>query len=188
MSLDDRTLRGLQDWARGPGPGDVIADRYELHQRIGEGGMGVVYAAQDREEGRPVAVKIVQGGGDQDTARFEREVRSLEKVSHPAIVKCLAHGTHEGSRYLVMERLEGCRLAERLTLGRLAIREVVVLGRRLAGALVEVHRAGVTHRDLKPSNVFLVASASAHADRIASRRARRACSISGSLDLATRRR
>ena len=167
MSLDDRTLRGLQDWARGPGPGDVIADRYELHQRIGEGGMGVVYAADDREGGRPVAVKIVAGGGEHVTARFEREARSLERVTHPAIVKYLAHGTHEGSRYLVMDRLEGCSLAERLAVGRLPIRDVIVLGRRLADALVEVHRAGITHRDLKPSNVFLVSRGSPPAERVA---------------------
>ena len=156
MSLDDRALRGLQDWARGPGPGDVLADRYELGARIGEGGMGVVFAANDRlDGGRRVAVKIVRSGGDQDTARFEREVRSLEKVAHPAIVKCIAHGVHDGSRYLVMDRLDGCTLAERLTMGRLSLHDVVVLGRRLADALAEVHRAGIIHRDIKPSNIFL---------------------------------
>jgi len=157
VSLDDRTLRGLQDWARGPGPGDVIADRYELHQRIGEGGMGGVYAAQDREEGRPVAVKIVQGGGDQDTARFEREVRSLEKVSHPAIVKCLAHGTHEGSRYLVMEYLRGVDLARRLLdTGPLDVGLAVDHVLQACVAVAEAHVLGIVHRDLKPSNLFIV--------------------------------
>ena len=159
MSLGDRALRGLQDWARGPGTGEVLGDRYELRQRIGEGGMGVVYAAHDRVLERDVAIKILRRGGDEETARFEREWKSLEKISHPAVVKCIAHGEHDGSRYLVMDRLEGCSLAERLTLGRLPVRDVLVLGRRLGEALAEVHRAGVTHRDVKPSNVFLAGEA-----------------------------
>ncbi len=127
-SLDDRALRGLHEWARGPGPGDVLDARYELGRRLGEGGMGVVYSAEDRLTKRRVAVKVVRGGGSDDTARFEREVRSLQKIDHPAIVKCLAHGVHEGSRYLVMDQLDGCSLAERLAKGRLSVREVVVLG------------------------------------------------------------
>ncbi|MBX3188836.1 MAG: serine/threonine protein kinase [Labilithrix sp.] len=155
MSLGDRALEGLRDWVIGPGEGEVLADRYELRRRIGEGGMGVVYAADDRVSGKSVAIKIVRGAGDHDTARFEREVASLARVSHPAIVKHIAHGVHEGARYLVMDRLEGCSLAERLRLGRLSIRETLILGRRLAEALGEVHRAGIAHRDIKPSNVFL---------------------------------
>ena len=155
MKLGDRALRGLRDWVSGPGPGDVLADRWELGPRIGEGGMGVVYAAEDRASGKRVAIKIARGGGDHDTARFTREVKALQTLSHPAIVKCLGHGVHEGSHYLVMDRLEGCSLAERLRLGRLSVRETLVLGQRLAGALAEVHRAGIAHRDIKPSNIFL---------------------------------
>ena len=153
--IDERALRGLQEWARGPGPGEVLGDRYELRQRIGEGGMGVVYAAHDRVLDRGVAIKILRGGGEQETARFEREWKALEKIAHPAVVRCIAHGEQDGSRYLVMERLEGCSLAERLMRGRLPVRQVLVLGRRIAEALVAVHTAGVTHRDVKPSNVFL---------------------------------
>ncbi|MCA9584260.1 MAG: protein kinase [Myxococcales bacterium] len=157
MTLGDGALRGLRAFLDedGPGPGDVLADRFEVRQRIGEGGMGVVYAGFDRERGVEIAIKIVRSGGDHDEERFAREVGALVAVSHPAVVSCVAHGLHEGARYFVMERLRGCNLAERLRLGRLSVRETLALGRRLADALAEVHRTGIVHRDIKPSNVFL---------------------------------
>jgi eukaryotic-like serine/threonine-protein kinase len=157
VTLDDHALRGLRAFIDdgGPGPGDVLAGRIELRQRIGEGGMGVVYAGFDRERRADVAVKVVRPGGEHDEARFEREVGALEAVSHPAVITCIMHGTHSGARYFVMDRLRGCNLAERLRLGRLTVRETLVLGQRLASALEEVHRAGIVHRDIKPSNIFL---------------------------------
>jgi len=158
MTLSDRALSDLVEWVSGPAQGDVLDNRFELRQRIGEGGMGVVYAGYDRVDGVRVAIKIVRGLDEKDIARFEREVTLLSEVSHPAIVKCLAHGDDNGSRYLVMERLEGCNLAEKLRLGRLSVRATIELAKRIAGALVEVHKAGIVHRDLKPSNVFLVES------------------------------
>jgi len=156
MSIGDRLLDDLRDWVAGPAAGDILDERYELRQRIGEGGMGVVYSAYDRVDGRRVAVKVLRGGSDHDTARFEREVSALTRLEHPAIVRWLAHGTAEGVHYLVMDRLEGFSLAERLRLGRLSVRQTLALARRIGGALAEVHRAGIIHRDIKPSNVFLV--------------------------------
>lgn len=155
MKLDEHALGRLQDWVARPQTGDVLNGRFELRQRIGEGGMGVVYAAHDRLDDRVVAVKIATGGGDHDTARFDREVHALEELSHPAVVGYIAHGVHEGARYIVMERLEGCSLAERLRLGPLSIRDTVELGARIGSALDEAHALGVVHRDLKPANIFL---------------------------------
>jgi serine/threonine protein kinase len=156
VKLDDRALDKLQDWASLPQPGDVVDGRFELRQRIGEGGMGVVYAAYDRVDERTVAVKIVSGGGEHDTARFDREVHALEGVAHPALVKYIAHGDHEGVRYIVMARLEGCSLAERLRIGRLSIRDTIDLGVSIAAARGVLPGAGVVHRDVKPANIFLV--------------------------------
>jgi serine/threonine-protein kinase len=161
--IDDRAFRGLKDFVSGAGPGDVLDGRWEIRQRIGEGGMAVVYAGIDRDTGREVAIKIIRAYGDRDDARFLREVTSLERTSHAAIVEYIAHGVQNGERYVVMERLVGCTLAERLRLGALSAIDAIILGERIAGGLAAVHSAGITHRDLKPANVFLAAESVARA-------------------------
>jgi eukaryotic-like serine/threonine-protein kinase len=153
--IDDRAVERLRDLLAQPDTGDVLADRYELGERIGEGGMGIVFAARDRRDGSDVAVKIVRACGDHDEARFEREARALEGVSHPAVVPHRAHAVHAGVRFLVMDRVVGSTLAERLGRGALAVGETVTLAKRLAEGLSAVHRAGLVHRDVKPSNVLL---------------------------------
>ena len=92
----------------------------------------------------------------QETERFMREARVLATLSHPGVVRHVAHGaTPEGEPYLVMEWLEGETLSDRFRRAGLSIAESLALGRRLASALGAVHRAGIIHRDIKPSNVFL---------------------------------
>jgi tetratricopeptide (TPR) repeat protein len=134
---------------------------FRLDARIGQGGMGVVYAAQDLEHGRKVAVKILPGTLAFDPARvrrFEAEAEVLASLEHPAIVRYLAHGTTPGGEpFLAMEWLEGEDLAERLQRGPLSAAESVALARRVAEALAAAHARGVVHRDIKPSNIFLVA-------------------------------
>ncbi|MDF2692912.1 MAG: serine/threonine protein kinase [Labilithrix sp.] len=161
--IDDRAFRGLKDFVTGAGPGDVLDGRWEIRQRIGEGGMAVVYAGRDRDTEREVAIKIIRAYGDHDDARFGREVEALARASHPAIVEYIAHGMQDGTRYVIMERLVGCSLAERLRVGALPGNDAIVLGERIAGGLAAVHSAGITHRDLKPSNVFLAAESVAGA-------------------------
>jgi non-specific serine/threonine protein kinase len=132
--------------------------RYRILAKIGGGGMGVVYEAEDTELGRHVAIKFLPG----DTApspdaleRFKREARAASTLDHPHI--CVVHdvGSHEGRPYLVMERLKGHTLKHAIGERPMPTDRVVSLGEQFADALEAAHRAGIVHRDLKPANLFV---------------------------------
>ncbi|WP_437320149.1 protein kinase domain-containing protein [Sorangium sp. So ce385] len=136
--------------------GDVLEGRFTLDARAGSGGMGEVFRARDNATGQAVAVKVMLARHAGERARFEREVRVLSELSHPAIVQFVAHGeTPDGEPYLAMEWLEGEDLRARLSRGMLGVDESVALAARVAAALATAHARGVVHRDLKPSNLFL---------------------------------
>lgn len=139
-------------------PGTVVADRFEVEDQAGSGGMGVIYRATDRTTGAAVALKLLKTGSDGPSReRFAREAQVLSELRHPGIVSYIAHGQlSDGRSYLAMGWLSGEDLASRLHRGPLALSRCVALLRRLAGALAAAHRHGVVHRDLKPSNIFLV--------------------------------
>jgi Tol biopolymer transport system component len=127
---------------------------YEILSRIGAGGMGEVWRANDTRLGRAVAVKILPaefGANAQLRGRFEREARTISQLNHPHI--CTLFDV--GENYLVMELLEGETLAERLAKGPLTLAEVLRYGAQIADALDKAHRQGVVHRDLKPGNVMI---------------------------------
>jgi tetratricopeptide (TPR) repeat protein len=135
-------------------PGTLLGRRFELERLAGQGGMGAVYRALDLTTGQPVAVKVLLRSTD--TVRFAREARLLEGVRHAAVVRYVAEGTtSEGAPYLVTEWLDGEELVTRLSRARLTVEETLILARRVAGALVDLHAQGVLHRDIKPSNLFL---------------------------------
>jgi tetratricopeptide (TPR) repeat protein len=140
------------------GPGAVVAGRFELVRLAGSGGMGEVYLSVDRTTGRPAAVKLLVDREGGDSERFEREARILADLSHPGIVRHLAHGAlPSGARWLAMEWIEGEDLSR--VLGRrqkLRLDEVLALGRAVAETLGFAHARGVVHRDLKPGNICLV--------------------------------
>lgn len=147
----------------------LIADptfeaRFEVIGAAGTGGMGEVMRARARDDGRPLAIKLLAATGLSERARFTAEAEILERLDHPAIVGYVAHGvTGRGQPYLAMEWLDGETLADRLRGGPLAIDDAIALGQRLAAALAYAHGQGVIHRDVKPSNVILVGGAVAAA-------------------------
>jgi TolB-like protein/Tfp pilus assembly protein PilF len=133
---------------------------YRLIEPLGHGAMGEVWLAEDTQLPRKVAVKLLPPHLAQDPEavdRLLREARAAASVDHPAVVTVYEAGLHEGRPFLVMQRVEGETLAERLTHGRLPVGEALELARQISDALAEVHALGIVHRDLKPSNIVLTA-------------------------------
>lgn len=133
---------------------------YEILTPIGAGGMGEVYRARDTRLDRTVAIKILSGqlASADRRSRFQGEARIVSTLSHPHICALYDVGQQDGIDYAVMEYLEGDTLAQRLARGPLPLDQLLAIGRDIADALSQAHRAGVTHRDLKPSNVMLTSS------------------------------
>jgi len=132
--------------------------QYQLAEKIGEGGMGVVWRATDTDLGREVAVKFLPdnlGDEPERLARFEREARLLASLNHPHIA--VIHGLHEaeGQRFLAMELVQGQDLHKRLQAGPLPVDEALAVAQQVAAALEAAHDSGVIHRDLKPANIVL---------------------------------
>ena len=131
--------------------------RYDVTGTLGEGGMGIVYSAQDPQLGRPVAIKTLRVSPLDPVARerLTREARTAAAITHPAICRLYEIGEDAGELYLAMELLEGESLAARIARGALTVSEAVSIGLGMLGGVEALHGQGVVHRDLKPSNVFL---------------------------------
>ncbi len=139
--------------------GTVVAGRYRVEGVLGEGGMGTVYLARRIDLPMDVALKTLRPERAADpefVARFLREGEALAKMRHPHVVDVLDVGTHAGTAFLVMARLEGQTLAERLcVLGPLPQTALVDLIVPVLAALSTAHARGIVHRDLKPENIFI---------------------------------
>ncbi|HEV8635156.1 MAG TPA: protein kinase, partial [Chloroflexota bacterium] len=137
----------------------LVATRYELRERIGLGGVAVVYRAFDRRLERDVALKVLRSeyAADQEfLTRFEREARIAAGLNHPNIVRVDDYGQYDQTFFIAMEYVDGPNLKEYVRVrGRLEPGEAVRIARELLSALGAAHRQGLVHRDVKPQNVLL---------------------------------
>jgi serine/threonine protein kinase/Tfp pilus assembly protein PilF len=135
--------------------GETIS-HYRIIEQLGEGGMGVVYLAEDTTLGRQVAMKFLTSTAPDLRDRFLREARAVSVLTHPNIATVFDYGeTLEGQPYIVMELIKGEPLSEKLRAGSLPLPEAARIVSCIAEALGEAHRQGVVHRDIKPSNVII---------------------------------
>lgn len=129
---------------------------YQVHEKIGAGGMGEVYRATNTRLGREVVIKVLPDAfarNPERVARFQQEARVLAALNHTSIAAI--HGLEEadGIRFLVREMVPGLTLAERLATGPLEVGEALEICRQVAEALEAAHDRGIIHRDLKPANI-----------------------------------
>jgi len=142
-----------------PFVGRVLAERYHMLKRLGEGGMGTVYLAEHVKMNRQCAVKVMNGAllSDSDSAqRFAREASNAARIIHPNVAAVFDYGETDGVVYLVMEYVEGLsltRLLERETMLQPA--RAVDIAHQVSEALVAAHELGIVHRDLKPDNIII---------------------------------
>src|SRR5712691_10905766 len=139
--------------------GDLIADRYELEQLVGSGGMSSVFKARDRLLDRYVALKVLHEHHLDDAEyveRFRREARAVAQLSHPSIVTVIDRGEADGRQFIVFEYIDGESLKELIErTGPLPVPQALLIAVEIADALAFAHRHGIVHRDVKPQNVLL---------------------------------
>ena len=138
--------------------GRTIVGRYRILERIGEGGMGVVYLAHDEQLRRPVAVKFlppVRAASPERLIRFRDEARALSALNHPNIVTVYETGEADTVPFLAMELVDGETLRDKLARGSLPLREALEIARQVAAGVAAAHESGIVHRDLKPENAMV---------------------------------
>src|SRR5580692_10757924 len=146
---------------------DILEGQFKILQKIGSGGMGSVYRAQQTDMNRMVGVKILHpklANRKDLVSRFRREARAMSHLSHPNSTKVFLYGElDDGSLYIIMEFLEGKNLNQTVrTEGPFPVARALPILIAVCGALDEAHNAGIVHRDMKPENIFLVQSGALH--------------------------
>ncbi|MCI0694715.1 protein kinase [candidate division KSB1 bacterium] len=131
---------------------------YRLLKKLGAGGMGEVYLAEDMELGRKVALKFLSEqytANPEFKARFKREAQLAAKLNHPNIVTIYEVGEHQHRSYIAMEYVEGEALKDRIARAKLPLKEALDLMAQICAGISKAHRAGITHRDIKPANILI---------------------------------
>src|SRR5215208_1251593 len=139
-------------------PANTIISHYRIISRLGAGGMGEVYLAEDTQLGRRVALKILPldfTNDEERLRRFEQEAHAASALNHPNIITIHEVGWETGTRYIATEFIEGETLRQRLQRGSLSVREALDVAVQVANALTAAHQVGIIHRDIKPENVML---------------------------------
>jgi serine/threonine-protein kinase len=145
----------------GPTPGALFAERYEIHDVVGKGGMGVVYRARDRQLDEEVALKVLRGDALRDDPalleRFKSEIKLARRISHRNVLRTHDFGEANGTPYISMEYLEGVTLKDLLrNRGALPLAIGLRVARQACQGLEAAHQVGVVHRDIKPQNMLIL--------------------------------
>src|SRR5256885_2189743 len=138
-------------------PGTKLG-RYEIRSKIGEGGMGEVYLAEDSQLHRKVALKVLPselGQNRERLRRFEQEALTASALNHPNILTVFEIGEADSVRFIATEYVDGETLGLRMRHSRLGAREALDIATQIASALAAAHKAGVIHRDIKPENIMV---------------------------------